>query len=55
MQKEIGEKCARFQENGRTNVSNIDIYQEFLSEDRKIRQEVELEPRDRANLDCCIC
>ena len=55
MQKEIGEKCARFQENGRINVSHIDIYQEFLSEDRKIRQEVELEPRDRANIDCCIC
>jgi len=57
IQRAIGERCTKFKENEKekVNVTYVEIYQEFLSEDQKIKADVELEPRERANLDCCVC
>lgn len=53
--KEINSKCLEIQgkNNERTNLTYTEIIEEFLSEDEKIKENVNMEPRERGNLKFC--
>lgn len=55
LQKEIIYKCQKSNPEKGKSITYQQIYEQFLGEDEKIRDIVEIEPRERGNLKCLIC
>ena len=53
IQKEMAKGCFRRKELEKKNMSLVEVWEEFLSEDEKIKEHVSLEPRERGNLLNC--